>query len=616
MPKAKNRSAHAEALRARQRADDQTQFRFAAETLLVGALAGALALGALTTSAVHAKQVGDYALADCGTFVLRGVPADPLMSITWQGQTVRTGVKELAAFQPLQDQAITFAEHLGMGGLLGLGLSGTGLWLTADRRRRKEEELLVDRVIRGTKVVDEAELARRTATESTRALRFGSVPIPFDMETRHIAVPGATGTGKTTAMRQFLDVIEVRGSAALVYDTSGEFIEHYYNPARGDVILNPFDQRSAFWNPFVEIRHPADAARIAHHLVNETGDQDKDVWLDMARKMTANVMRNLWQEGRCTLQALLDALQFMPREELERWLAHTSSSRTFEKDAERATASVLFMLAKAVDLLMFLRCAPREGEASFSFAQFFSQLDSRKGRKPWIFISRQEDYFEAMKPLMALWLECAASAVLGLTPRPSRRVFFLLDELADLPHVENLERLLPQGRKFGACVILSFQAIGQMRAHYGAERAEALLGSCSTKLFLQLVDRASRQWASETIGSIDVEISTMSESLDLQTGKPQRTLSTSLQNRPAVLESELRLPKHTGYLLLPDDYPVAKIKLTADHINARGPARQPGYIPADVTETLWGTLKPSTKTDDIPPATSAEPIKPVGPGPV
>ena len=41
------------------------------------------------------------------------------------------------------------------------------------------------------------------------------------------------------------------------------------------------------------------------------------------------------------------------------------------------------------------------------------------------------------------------------------------------------------------------------------------------------------------------------------------------------LESELRLPKHQGYLLLPDGLPVARIGLTADHIAWRGAATQP-----------------------------------------
>src|SRR3546814_5752797 len=76
-----------------------------------------------------------------------------------------------------------------------------------------------------------------------------------------MAMIGTTGSGKTTALRQLLDGIEARGDASLVYDTSGEFIANYYRPERGDVILNPFDDRCAFWTPFAEIAHPADCPR-------------------------------------------------------------------------------------------------------------------------------------------------------------------------------------------------------------------------------------------------------------------------------------------------------------------------------------------------------------------
>jgi type IV secretory pathway TraG/TraD family ATPase VirD4 len=246
------------------------------------------------------------------------------------------------------------------------------------------------------------------------------------------------------------------------------------------------------------------------------------------------------------------------------------------------------MLSKACNLLAFLRAAPREGEKGFSFSEFFPALDTIEGRKPWIFVPRHERYFAATRPLMSLWLECAASATLGLTPSSKRRIWFVLDELPDLPKVDNLVRLLAEGRKFGAAVILTFQAIGQMRARYGHDIAEAILGCCNTKLFLQLGDKESREWASETIGVSEIEVATESSSLDPKTGEVRRTVGRTRQQRQAVLESELRLAKYQGYLLLPDGFPVAKIVLTDTHIRARGPARQPAYIPADVSETLWG----------------------------
>jgi hypothetical protein len=42
-------------------------------------------------------------------------------------------------------------------------------------------------------------------------------------------------------------------------------------------------------------------------------------------------------EGKTTLADLLDALQAKTKEEMKVWLAGTSSARTFEDDADRAT---------------------------------------------------------------------------------------------------------------------------------------------------------------------------------------------------------------------------------------------------------------------------------------
>ena len=466
-----------------------------------------------------------------------------------------------------------------------------------------------DRVIAGTLVTTEKQLAKLTGAEAdARALAIGTVPIPNRLETRHMAMIGTTGSGKTTALRQMLDGIEARGEAALVYDTSGEFVAHYYRPERGDVILNPFDARCAYWSPFAEIAHPADADRIARQLITETGQHDSDVWLDTSRILVANMIRALWREGNATLPALLHALQDRTKDDLKAWLAGSSSARTFADDADRATGSVLFMLAKAADLIQFLR-VDGSGGTPFAFRDFIHGLDKRKGAKPWIFVPRKEDYFEASKPLLACWLECAASAVLGLTPSPDRRIWFVLDELADLPRVDNLARLLPEGRKFGAAVILTFQALGQMQHRYGPKIAEAMLGCCNTKLFLQTIDAETRAWASQTIGECEVEIQTITDALAEGDEKPRTTLGKIRKMRPAILESELRLPKFEGYLLFPDGAPVARITLTADHVARRGKARQPGYVPGNLKATLWS--QPAATTPATP--QSAAPTTEEGP---
>jgi type IV secretory pathway TraG/TraD family ATPase VirD4 len=602
-----DRRIHADALRRQHRNNQWSRFQRQAGAMLASIVLGAMAAPYVMLAPRTLAATTSFYQATAKAWIADGTVANPTIRIKGQGEVYAHAVIVHPYYREAARATIAYATR---GSFLGFAGWLSCLFLFRGTMKRRRERALQDHVIAGTLVTTEKRLAMLTAEDAhPRALAIGTVPIPPRLETRHMAMIGTTGSGKTTALRQMLDGIEARGEAALVYDTSGEFIAHYYRPERGDVILNPFDARCVFWSPFAEIAHPADADRIAHQLVTETGQNDRDVWLETSRILVANMIRALWREGKGTLPDLLNALQDRTKDDLKLWLAGSSSARTFADDADRATGSVLFMLAKAANLIQFLR-AEDSGGAPFAFRDFIHGLDKRSGARPWIFVPRKEDYFEASKPLLACWLECAASAVLGLPPSPDRRIWFVLDELADLPRVDNLARLLPEGRKFGAAVVLTFQALGQMRHRYGPQIAESMLGCCNTKLFLQTIDSETRQWASQTIGECEVEIQTMTDALAEGDDKPRTTLGRMRKMRPAVLESELRLPKFEGYLLFPDGLPVARIRLTAEHVARRGPARQPGYIAGDPDNTLW------KQSGNVAPAPSQSPPPPASQGPV
>ena len=573
----------------------QQRFRFFSTITLGAAATGAIIAPQFLLHGPAITTAVQYAWANVLTLLGSLGGSDIKINIAMEGQRWTVSAAWFASEPLFTDTFWQVVKVIAGGAVTGFVTGLFTVWVLQRVMSEQGKDTLADRVIGGTRVADEEDVAAQTTLLCGRdTLRIGPVPVPRRIETRHFAFLGTTGSGKTTALRQMLDGIERRGEAALVYDTSGEFIAHYYNPARGDIILNPFDARCAFWTPFDEIAHPADADRIARQLVSETSSQDDDVWLETSRILVANMIRSLWAEDNRSLEALLEALQVKDKEQLKEWLGHTSSARTFANDADRATGSVLFMLAKAANLIQFLKVED-EGEERFAFRDFIAKLDKCEGAKPWIFVPRKEDYFEASKPLMACWLECAASAVLGLSPSPDRRIWFVLDELADLPRVENLARLLPEGRKFGAAIVLTFQALGQMRNRYGANIAEAMLACCNTKLFLQTVDQETRKWASETIGQCEVELRVATDTLSIGSEVPRTTIATQRQFRPAVLESELRLSPHQGYLLLPDGLPVARIGLTADHITRRGEPRQPAYVPGDPAGTLWSRVSEIAK---------------------
>lgn len=568
-----------------------------------------LAIASLSIAVLIARETGAaqrvlglaYAEARFKLWLTDGQPLGPTVKITGEGGTFDIPARKIAAIPAAARawSALVRASLRGFG--IGAILGAFASLLLSAMMECWGRHAARDKIVRGAQVVTAKALARITAAEAHRgAARLGEVPIPQDLETRHVALVGATGSGKSTAMRQILDSVEARGECAVVYDTSGDFLAHYYRPARGDVILNPMDERGAYWNPFCEIIHPADADRVAAQLVIEGGDKADSVWTTAARNLVANVMRQLWQEGRGEPAVLIETLCAASKTELRGWLSGTSSARIFEEDADRATASVLFMLSQTVSLLQYLKVEP-SGAGGFSFQTFFAGLDAHEGHKPWIFVPRREAHFEAIRPLLSCWLECACGAVLGLDPHPTRRVWLMLDELPDMPAVDQLQRLLPQGRKFGAAVVITFQAIGQMRDRYGKDAAEALLSCCNTKLFLQLADADSRRWASQTVGDVEVEVRGATESLALELGKGRTSLAAHRQIRPALIDSEFKLPRFAGILQLADGRPAARIVLNNRHISTRGPARHPAFVPGDVGGTFWGRLPSRGQSNAVVP---------------
>jgi hypothetical protein len=105
-------------------------------------------------------------------------------------------------------------------------------------------------------------------TESKDLMR-----IPQRAEGQHIELMGDTGTGKTRLIMMLLLQIAERGHSAIVYDPACEFVQRFYDPNRGDIILNPLDARCPYWGPSEELRRRAEAKAIAASLYQPTTDK-------------------------------------------------------------------------------------------------------------------------------------------------------------------------------------------------------------------------------------------------------------------------------------------------------------------------------------------------------
>lgn len=103
----------------------------------------------------------------------------------------------------------------------------------------------------------------QTAGTTSSGLSLAGVSIATQDETKHFKFIGTTGTGKSTAIREILNAALNRGDRAVIADPDGGYLSNFYNPARGDVILNPFMAGALKWNALAEIVHDQDVDQLA-----------------------------------------------------------------------------------------------------------------------------------------------------------------------------------------------------------------------------------------------------------------------------------------------------------------------------------------------------------------
>jgi hypothetical protein len=84
---------------------------------------------------------------------------------------------------------------------------------------------------------------RRTLIEFLSQREGKMVRVPRERESSHFLMIGDTGAGKSSLIRQILMQVEERGETAIVYHPALEYTPQFYEPGRGDVILNPLDAR-------------------------------------------------------------------------------------------------------------------------------------------------------------------------------------------------------------------------------------------------------------------------------------------------------------------------------------------------------------------------------------
>jgi type IV secretory pathway TraG/TraD family ATPase VirD4 len=449
----------------------------------------------------------------------------------------------------------------------GRRLKGPELVTTSQFNRRNKSD--------GVGFSQEPDLVNRFI-ESARSVR-----IPRRIESSHILIMGDTGTGKSALIRQLLIEVERRGESAIVYDPALEYIPQFFNPLRGDVVLNPLDQRMPYWTPGAELRHDAEALTLAASLFPDRHNENP-FFVEGPRKIFAHL------------------LTFHPApEELVWWMSHPEEIDSRVKGTEYETIidsqsppqrnGVLGSLNMVADALKLL---PTEQNTN----RTWSALEWSKERNGWLFLTSTPETRKRLLPLTSLWLDTLVLRLMNQSQAASRSVWLILDELASLQKLPQLHTAVTENRKSNNPVVLGFQGRSQLETRYGHE-AEAMLSQPATKIFLRTSEPRAAKWISEAIGEVEIERLRESRSTAHNPKySTSRSLNLDRQVEPLVMASEITglEPLHgflkNGNLVVRMSFPYVEL-----------PEKQPKFIERTKQPIPESTSKPlpPKKDDDL-----------------
>ncbi|HEY5255235.1 MAG TPA: type IV secretion system DNA-binding domain-containing protein [Acidobacteriaceae bacterium] len=410
--------------------------------------------------------------------------------------------------------------------------------------------------------------AKRTLLK-TEGLTLAGVPVPEADETKHFKMIGTTGTGKSTAIRELLTGALERGDRAVIADPDGSYLKRFYDPHRGDQILNPFNPKAARWDLFGEVTTLHDADQLSRSLIADA-EGNEGPWRNYARVFLTSLLRQLHRVKHNDVGELYQLIATTPVDDLRDLLADTPAAPYLVQDNGRFFGAVRAVANTHLSALEHI--AHQSSRDSLSVRSWV-----RTGHGI-LFLPYRANEIATLRSIISTWMRLAIYETMSqsedpdprLGVRPSgNRLWFAIDELDALGQIDGLKDALARLRKFGGRCVLGFQSIAQVSGTYGRAEAQTIVENCGNTLILRCSASeggGTARFASGLIGEREIlrEQVTTSRGGGLILARNHRSVSTSTHHvtESAILASEIeQLPDLQGFLKFASQPEWKRVKL-------------------------------------------------------
>lgn len=365
-------------------------------------------------------------------------------------------------------------------------------------------------------------------------------PLSLDRETRHILVMGSVGGGKTQVIKPLMQAARMRKDKVFIYDNKGDF-----SAEMPGVIVAPWDARSVAWDIASDCTSKQDAKELAARLIVESKDP---LWSNAARQVLTGMVIKLQSERprKWTWQNLADLIPLPQDELLIVMQKYFPEGIRAVEEASKTTQSILINLSAFAGIIFDLADAWGTSKKRFSFVNWLKN-QGREAKVSTVIVQGSGRFAELQKAYIGGIIAAMASRINSaeIGESKTRRVWFFLDEFAQLGKVSGFAPLLEIGRSKGIRVVIGLQDINQIRDLYGKEQAESWMSMIGTQIYARISPGETADFVSGLVGDREVERPNISHTLGSGAApgvlSPGGTTTTAWQREtlPVLLPSEL-----------------------------------------------------------------------------
>lgn len=365
----------------------------------------------------------------------------------------------------------------------------------------------------------------------------------------HYLFMGATGSGKTTAMKLHMYSVfphqDPRFSMryrGLIYDPKSDLLSFLvrmgFTPDESVILTNPFDRRSASWNIASDITSDADAQAFAEILVQDHPGQE--FWQTSARDIISSLVSGLNAEPQTRENwdlrdlVLIAGRQNLLLQVLKRTDQGRGALNDYFKGDKRLSGSIRATLRANLAPYRLIAAVWAHAKHSFTFKQWSRGAGI-------VLIGDHYKYRDPMRRVNNLLVRYAIDNVMDRPGVEEQDLsWFYLDELKNAGKFPNFGTMLTQGRSKGVRCVLAAQGLSTLQASFPEHEDKEVINNCGNKCIMQLGSDEDARWAERLFSTV----TRVKESRTRPIDQPDRGTKTTHEEKEPRLEAKdfLELP--------------------------------------------------------------------------